>query len=160
MTVIYTSHSPYPDSPEIRCLNTSPFLLLAPSLGLVSSGRPMPSGPTPLGFSEEKEHANAADSHNKLAMDGGDSQNAPIHPFISIPPAGDTQGALRSTQSVLVPVALAVRSPNPTTGNLVTLADLKCNHSLPFAHHGRFSARPLTSANTHTRAPLFTKKVL
>jgi hypothetical protein len=34
--VIHCSHSPYPDSPEIRCLTTNPIPQLAPSLGLVS----------------------------------------------------------------------------------------------------------------------------
>ena len=50
----------------------------------------MPSGPTPLGLGEEAGHAIAADSHNKLARDGGDNHNASTRPFISTPPSGDT----------------------------------------------------------------------
>jgi hypothetical protein len=85
----------------------------------------MPSGPTPLGLNEEEEHEIAADSHNNLAMYGGDSHNAPTHPFISTPPSGDTHGASRPTQPLLVRVALDVQSPDPTTVNLVILADRK-----------------------------------
>ena len=76
MMVKYTSPSPYPDSPEVRNLTSSPIPLLAPLPGLVSTGQPVPSSPIPLGVSAEEGHATAAHSHSKLAMDDGKIQNA------------------------------------------------------------------------------------
>ncbi len=113
----------------------------------------MPSGPIPLGLSAEERHATAEDSQSKLVMDGGKRQNAPTRPLFSTPPSGDIQGAPRPTQPLLGPVAMEVRSPDPTTVNLVTLVDRKCNHPILLAHRGRFPARPVNFAQTYTWVP-------
>ncbi len=71
MTVTATSPSPYPNLIEVGCLTLSTNPILAPPSGLVISGQPGPSGPTPLVHNATDKHTSAEDSHLKRARDGG-----------------------------------------------------------------------------------------
>jgi hypothetical protein len=153
MTVTATSTSLYPDHIEVCCLTLSDNPIPALLSGLVFSGQPRPSGPTPLVHNATERHTCAEDSHTNRARDDGIGHNALTRLLVSISPSEGIQGAPRPTRHLIAHVTLAVPSSDPSTARLFTSADRKLKHPLPKAHRGQLPTRPLMSALTHTWAP-------